>query len=997
MSKLDSIVLSNLRKFGSDVTIELSPGATILLAPNGTGKTTVFEAIEFGLTGKITRLGDNITHVIRDDQTVAKVSLNFGDLTATSQVTASGEVSQEGDLTDIFPGVPQADIPFLLRLTHLLDQRENAWIVKAEEKDAGSQLARLPIGRDGSRARATLPSVRRSLTEQKSRAEEVLIDHEKELNEWNRLILERDVAAVGAIGVLRPRDDIAQSITQAATQTESLDQILPGLLIRPVTYDSLYMAHAALIDILRVKIERAQTQLIGLSGADNLIRNYGAAQSLLTSLNTELAVATEALNTQSKSRANSAALLQEHQDDILQAQQDRIAIVQELERLVNKSSAKQQIDHRTEGLAEAAAAVQAAQESWGVLREQHERNLQVRNQHAQIDTQLQSLGQHERQLHEGLESVAAWESTEERLSELRIDLGLLDEEIDVSRAVLAERRAANETCVAGEATARAHFQALSSSSDAIRQAVALITEHLPHDQDSCPLCLEFHGAVELRKRVERALEAIDPNLTAADQQLKAAVDALTASDAELAFAARTLAVCQGKKAALEVREQGLERQVVAFRIDPILASDTASSAKEQLRVQLDGIEASRKSLAERRSALAPMIASEEFDKALHAFDNAVSELDRARLLHSGAMTRLDQAVAMLTDLTAGTPEARTLEELTAEQNRLDLRISELSGAVETALSSLGAQQNRLTELANTVRRTEEAIRKAQSQISQLRASWQALTLPGDPLAEAAQARDTKLRAAVVSLEANISTLENIGVEISAWAKLNEKQLAQRLIDAQRLDRSEEAFTASLNANINAARSNLSDLSKLSEAVFSLDTSLRQEIANVQKNVSKVVPRWQALLKRVVRESRFHEASLKFFNSYNKDRAEVTVPLGSKAAPVPDVASEAQLTDLQLTFLLAMAMSHQWSPWKALLLDDPTQHHDLVHASAVFDLLRDYIVDHGFQVVIATHDALQARYFLRKLQNDGIEAKIWTLAPTDNGVTAEAGHWKPRIG
>jgi ATPase subunit of ABC transporter with duplicated ATPase domains len=113
--------------------------------------------------------------------------------------------------------------------------------------------------------------------------------------------------------------------------------------------------------------------------------------------------------------------------------------------------------------------------------------------------------------------------------------------------------------------------------------------------------------------------------------------------------------------------------------------------------------------------------------------------------------------------------------------------------------------------------------------------------------------------------------------------------------------------------------------------------------------------------------------------------------------VPDVASEAQLTDLQLTFLLSMAMSHQWSPWKALLLDDPTQHHDLVHASAVFDLLRDYIVDHQFQVVIATHDALQARYFLRKLQNDGIEAKIWTLAPTENGVTAEAGHWKPRIG
>ncbi|WP_312934171.1 ATP-binding protein [Pseudomonas sp.] len=50
MSKLESITLTNLRKFGPNVTIELSPGATILLAPNGTGKTTVFEAIELGLT-----------------------------------------------------------------------------------------------------------------------------------------------------------------------------------------------------------------------------------------------------------------------------------------------------------------------------------------------------------------------------------------------------------------------------------------------------------------------------------------------------------------------------------------------------------------------------------------------------------------------------------------------------------------------------------------------------------------------------------------------------------------------------------------------------------------------------------------------------------------------------------------------------------------------------------------------------------------------------------
>lgn len=206
MSKLNSITLSNLRKFGPDVEIELSPGATIILAPNGTGKTTLFEAIEFGLTGKVARLQDNINNVIRDDEASAKVSLNFTGFSATSSVTAAGEVSQEGDLTALFPGIPKSDLPFLLRLTHLLDQRENEWIVKADDKDAGSQLAKLPIGREGSRAGATLPSVRRSLTEQKNREQQALIDLKKELQEWNRLIQERDIAVAGVIGVLRPQE-----------------------------------------------------------------------------------------------------------------------------------------------------------------------------------------------------------------------------------------------------------------------------------------------------------------------------------------------------------------------------------------------------------------------------------------------------------------------------------------------------------------------------------------------------------------------------------------------------------------------------------------------------------------------------------------------------------------------------------------------------------------------------------------------------------------------
>lgn len=995
MSKLDSITLSNLRKFGPEVTIELSPGATILLAPNGTGKTTVFEAIEFGLTGKIARLSDDLCHVIRDNEAAARVSLNFADLTATSQVTSAGEVSQKGDLRAIFPGISATDIPFLLRLTHLLDQRENEWIVKAEEKDAGSQLARLPIGRDGSRASATLPAVRRSLNEQRAREESLLINHEAELNEWNRLIQERDVAAAGSIGALRPRDHIANVISDVAAQTQSLDQIPPGLLTEPVSQEALSIAHSALSEILRTKVGRVRTQITGLTEVDNLVETFGTARTHLDELAGELVSTSETFDTHANKRVESAASLQEHQANIHLAQQQRINVVQELERLVGEATARQQIDHRNEALTEAVAAVRQAEENCRVLRERHERNQQVRNQHAQFDAQLQALAQSEQRLHAGQHLVIEWETTEERIRETTQEIHLLQEVLEHSSTELKDKLSVQETCKIAEATARSHYQVLSSSADAIRQAVASIAEHLPSDQGNCPLCLEPHGAVVLQARVAQALQTIDPNLTSAEQQLRAAVEALSVSEAAVSSAQEAVKSYQTQLGSLETNRQMLERQVSGFRTDPILASDSVPLAKESLRQQLDGIASARQSLIDRQAALEPPIAPDAFEQAQQAYDSVVRALDVARLYQSEAATRLDHAVATLTTLTSGAPLAQTLEHLTAEKAQLDQRISDLNGKVETVLSVLDTQQHQLLELTSAIQRIEEEIRQAHSQIALLRAHWQELGLPGDPVAEAAQARGTTLRTAMANLESSALTLEGVGVEISAWAKLNESHLAQRLIDAQRLDRSEETFSAQLNERIISVRTNLSRLSQLSEAMDTLDSSLKREIGNVQKHVGKVVPRWQALLKRIVREPRFHQASLKFFSSYNKERAGVSVPLGGRSVAVPNVASEAQLTDLQLTFLLSMAMSHQWSPWKALLLDDPTQHHDLVHASAVFDVLRDYIVDHGFQVVIATHDALQARYFLRKLQNDGIDAKIWTLVPTEHGVTAEEGHWKQR--
>jgi len=73
-------------------------------------------------------------------------------------------------------------------------------------------------------------------------------------------------------------------------------------------------------------------------------------------------------------------------------------------------------------------------------------------------------------------------------------------------------------------------------------------------------------------------------------------------------------------------------------------------------------------------------------------------------------------------------------------------------------------------------------------------------------------------------------------------------------------------------------------------------------------------------------------------------------------------------------MLSMASTYKWTPWKSLLLDAPTQHHHLIHASGVFDLLRDYIAYQEFQVLMGTHDVIQAKFFQRKLENENIDVE-----------------------
>ena len=91
-------------------------------------------------------------------------------------------------------------------------------------------------------------------------------------------------------------------------------------------------------------------------------------------------------------------------------------------------------------------------------------------------------------------------------------------------------------------------------------------------------------------------------------------------------------------------------------------------------------------------------------------------------------------------------------------------------------------------------------------------------------------------------------------------------------------------------------------------------------------------------------------------------------------------SEGQLSALSVSALLAASTTFSWSRWRGLLLDDPLQHNDIIHASAFMDLLRQMVRELGYQVILSTHDSSEAEFLARKCRSAGIPFQVHELLP-----------------
>jgi DNA repair exonuclease SbcCD ATPase subunit len=342
---LSHIRIQNFRTFGSfDVEIPAAPGLVILTGTNGLGKSSFFDAIEWGLTGFIRRFtpyveksrfseGDYLTRRGAEANS-HEVILTFSD---GKPIVRSGSTTTP--MASIVTQLAQSDRPAIndlgtyLALTHFLGQASQQRFTSRAPQDqwqalkGPSGMERLEQVRAGLRGRATTVAFTRRVDDEKSAVSEI----ERQIAEWQgwRARLDRLRQAARATGALA-----TEEIADRANLLEI--ELIPKLRepVVPISGETLSQHLARLGDRIAQAIHEATEREGLLKGLEDIVTQFAAASARARADHPVLVRAQEDFNnslqalTESNSRAQAAEAALEAQNKVIGAIEQKIAILE---------------------------------------------------------------------------------------------------------------------------------------------------------------------------------------------------------------------------------------------------------------------------------------------------------------------------------------------------------------------------------------------------------------------------------------------------------------------------------------------------------------------------------------------------------------------------------------------------------------------------------------------------------------------------------------------
>lgn len=1016
---LTHVAISDFRTFG-DFRLDMpaAPGLVLVTGTNGLGKSNFFDALEWGLTGAVERFRPHLKRGRRtldeaDYLTRRGANLN----THRVELTFSeGETIERGPgvttpTSDIVRALAQPkhsgikDLGTYLALTHFLGQAAQQRFTNRRPQDqwevikGPSGLERLERIRAGLRGRPVVAAFTRRLDAQRS----AVTDLENRIADWNALTdrVSRLRQATNATGVLDERELAASTTELEAEFTERF-----GRSRYEVVGETTSLRLAALQDGVAKQMATTKARLAFLQTLDDLPAQltqarHRASFDAMATLRMLSASGKAQAAVEAARLAHEKAIGSERDQAAAIASMDGAIALKEGTRtdLIRQAAVAELIkeaEAETDSTASAITAARAVQADADAMIARHADALAAaasrQREAGTAKARVAALNElSDLQERDGLASAA--------LGTGRDRAEAAPGELDETSRSLADLDDAIATESAKRMEAERH-------AGAIEAALAQLASHLHEDDTDCPVCHSTFAPGVLKSLASSAATASDARLTMIDEGL----ETLRARRGELKgrIAALRLEIEAAKRRERDAEAASRSLTDARFALAQALGGDVGgdlhAAAREQDRLatqalaqaitSVDAISAPAAEANQRRLAAATVL------EALTDRDPiARGRLDTLRAEWTNCAERV--AARGLTDDNAeaiGASLAQARKDVEAAKRQLIVLETNKTAAAESLMQA----ETELAAVERTQKDDSAAREAAAAAAAELEARWTTAGLDGAPdqtmlgAAKSAQSEDV---AALTGFTSRLQTLGRASENTALLAEVGQLEAAVRQAGGDEAIGEPSVHLAKLREAKAAADDALRTTEAARAAVTSYTESLKSEAetfsANVLDPLNGIIDDFNEALLSTPGESvqfrantRVDATSVDMALRY-RDEVEGALE-ADKDLPPQVVLSEGQLAANGFSILCAASTTYRWSKWRALLLDDPLQHNDIIHAAAFVDLMRNMVELKGYQLIMSSHDRGESEFIKRKFDAADLPCTTVLLtAPSSDGVRWDA--------
>jgi DNA repair exonuclease SbcCD ATPase subunit len=985
------------------LTLDLAADLVVVYGRNGTGKTSVFEAIEWGLLGAV----DRLDYECPDDQSqrspyvnlfsedgLAAVELvlsaNSTDLRLRRSVSVQGTMTMEVNgkavydehgLIDELVGVGAEKIDLrnlkrFIRTTNFLAQTTLKEFLSDAPRERYASVSYLLGTHDYGRYLDKLASVEQAVAEgldaSSATVSEVAgeIAAIKDQIRADQRVLEELQTGRQLIKQLR---EVVSSIREILSPLDS--QIASAIPARVEDYNDVRLFPKILEEWIRTSKQEAKVQLEKLTSAIDALEALPQYEKRLSGLRAALETSVTAITNSKRSLEDSMRMRSQQDHGLVQVRSDIESRTAEIENCQVVLALLKEREPLEEALREQQKVLQA-------LSARIEAGLSTESQYRE---RVRSLGEQMNSVTEKLERQQ-WQS--QRLSELNMllsewSVGLQEEPVLRERAGRiaqdnsarhSERDALLARLGESESDLKSQEQDLEYRKQSLARIQQLLLEiNVPSIGSECPLCgHDWEDSEALRQRLQVRVDQVPTAISDLNERVRSMRDKLQRMFVGLAQLEE--AIKKGELLAGEVAHRLDQLGSVSARLRSLsdavgldLNTRDAAAQLQTLRStgdsQLADLSARKASI---ESAVKELETTAEYSR--REVGNLQAEANSLRLSIAASEQHLATIEAQLTlKLPSRAPASRAqVQERCDRAEKVRATAIERRQQLETSLMQAERRMSETNARLETEekRRSDQLanIEEAEREIGKLRSTISDAGLASDSGGDHARSR----REGVKDRMAQIEALEKQAALMSRLASwlATEKEIKE--LHDKKAGKEISLQDAQKETNIRRAwKEHLGQL-------YASIVAIRGKVENWK--LEQYAPTINTLYQRLNTHPLFGpiSASVDSASQSLTVQVEVSPYLTSNVSfPTQRLAparyfSEAQLNVLALSIFLTHALQQRWSRFFSILLDDPVQNMDDYNANALIDTLRAF-VEHRRQFALATCDLNFYRLMLVKLK------------------------------